>query len=83
MDDFKEKENLTVGEKESDLPEEKVIGTVTMIKKKPNIYVIIAIITVVLVGAIAILTALYLGSRSKEAELLAAVEEAEEKLQNM
>ncbi len=74
------KEILSTEKRKDQQLKEQSVGTVTIVKKKPNIYLIVAIISLVLVAAIVILTMLYLNARSKEAELNTALAEAEEAL---
>lgn len=74
------KEFLSTEECIQGQPEEKNTHTITIVKKKPNIYLIIAIVIAVLVAAIAILTALYFKSVDKAEELNFALSEAEEAL---
>lgn len=74
------KEILSTEKRKGQQLKEQSVGTVTIVKKKPNIYLIVAIISLVLVAAIVILTMLYLNARSKEAELNTALAEAEEAL---
>lgn len=75
------KEFLSTEECVQEQPEEKSTHTITIVKKKPNIYLIIAIVIAVLVAALAILTALYFKSLDKAEELNLALTAAEEALQ--
>ena len=56
------KEILSTEKRKDQQLKEQSVGTVTIVKKKPNIYLIVAIISLVLVAAIVILTMLYLNA---------------------